>query len=248
MLNVLPTGQPFDFRSTLKADRSSWANWSDLYGPVSRSPPTSNLETTSTNLFQTNLDVSVPPTLHVTSTNISASASFDPSNIVLLTDGYCASTCAIFAELLKTQAHGRVRSVAIGGRPIYDQTQPQTRRPAPMQALGATKGRAFWSFESILSSVQHATRGLSTISELSEHSQLNSTMPLLSHFSDLPLRRTFRPDAAGVNGVNHIRVGDENRMPLQFVRDEADLRLFFTRDMLVSKEKVWERVAEMAFG
>jgi hypothetical protein len=42
---------------------------------------------------------------------------FAPKDILLLTDAYCASTCTIFAEELKTQAG--VKSVVIGGRPEY---------------------------------------------------------------------------------------------------------------------------------
>jgi hypothetical protein len=39
---------------------------------------------------------------------------FEQDNIVILSDGSCGSTCAIFSELLKTQAG--VQSIAVGGR------------------------------------------------------------------------------------------------------------------------------------
>jgi len=29
---------------------------------------------------------------------------FDPDNIVILSDAFCGSTCAVFAEMMKTQA------------------------------------------------------------------------------------------------------------------------------------------------
>jgi hypothetical protein len=222
-----PSGSAFDVRLALRPDGSTWSNWSAL----------SDGSGSTTNLFRTNLDVSSPPTLRVTPTNGSAEPPFDPANVVLLTDGYCASTCAIFAELLKTRTAGRVRSVVVGGRP--DQHA--------MQALGATKGRAFWSFASILAGAQSAVQGLT------QHERFDATsssLSTLARLSDLPLRRTFRPEAAGVNGVNHIRVGvdGDDPVPLQFVRDEADMHLFFTPAMLASKETLWERVATAAFG
>ncbi len=111
-----------------------------------------------------------------------------------------------------------------------------------MQHLGNTKGGAFWPFDSILSRVQSAS--VSTTPKRREpHNEI-----LNWKFSDLPLRRTFRPEAAGVNGLNHIHVGDDGGMPLQFLYEEADLRMFFTREMLTGQEKVWGKVAEIAFG
>ena len=46
-----------------------------------------------------------------------------------LTDGFCGSTCAIFAELMKTDAG--VRRVAMGGVPSIS---------GPMQAVSGSRG------------------------------------------------------------------------------------------------------------
>jgi hypothetical protein len=53
---------------------------------------------------------------------------FEAENIVILYDGYCASTCTIFSELMRQL--GDVKAVAIGGRPNTN----------PIQAVGGTKG------------------------------------------------------------------------------------------------------------
>jgi len=53
---------------------------------------------------------------------------FRAEDIILLTDGVCASTCSIFTELMVQQSG--VRSLAIGGRPSL----------GPMVAVGGTKG------------------------------------------------------------------------------------------------------------
>jgi len=52
---------------------------------------------------------------------------FESHNIILLHDGGCGSTCAIFAELMKSQG---VRSIAVGGRP----------QNGPMQGTTGSKG------------------------------------------------------------------------------------------------------------
>ena len=53
---------------------------------------------------------------------------FDPVNITLILDGYCGSTCALFAEFMKTQVG--IRTIAFGGRSQH----------GPMQGVGGTKG------------------------------------------------------------------------------------------------------------
>ncbi|KIX03282.1 uncharacterized protein Z518_06834 [Rhinocladiella mackenziei CBS 650.93] len=255
--NAPPTGEAWDVRSALTPEGLSYANWPGLYGPVpvSSSRPDSGCENFQlTNTFQPNPHVMAPPALQLTKTNISAQPVFAPSNILLLADGFCASTCAIFAELLKTHTQGLVRSVAVGGRPAaytyaelnadLGYSDVPVSVPAPMQVSGTTKGRAFWPFRSILSAAQTAEEGLA------RDRRENANVSALEKLSDLPLRRTLRPEAAGVNGVNHIRVneGHGTGLPLQFVRDDAEFRLFFTRDMLVNQMTVWERVAGLVFG
>lgn len=53
---------------------------------------------------------------------------FAAENIVVVYDGYCASTCTIFSELMTTQGH--VKTIALGGRPNKD----------IIQAVGGVKG------------------------------------------------------------------------------------------------------------
>ena len=40
---------------------------------------------------------------------------FAPEDILMLTDGFCGSTCSVFAEQMKT--HQGVKSVVVGGLP-----------------------------------------------------------------------------------------------------------------------------------
>lgn len=57
---------------------------------------------------------------------------FAAEDIVMIYDGYCASTCTIFSEFMRTQAG--VKSIAYGGRPSGDSSTPI------IQAIGGVKG------------------------------------------------------------------------------------------------------------
>jgi stage V sporulation protein SpoVS len=53
---------------------------------------------------------------------------FHAGNIVLIQDGFCGSTCAMFAELTREQ--GKVQTVVVGGRAVNQ----------AIQAVGSSKG------------------------------------------------------------------------------------------------------------
>ena len=54
---------------------------------------------------------------------------FKAEDVIMITDGFCGSTCSVFAELMRTQA--KIKSYTFGGRP--DNT-------GPMQAVGGVRG------------------------------------------------------------------------------------------------------------
>lgn len=68
-----------------------------------------------------------------------------PENIVLLLDGYCASTCTLFSQFLKWDAG--VKSIAMGGRP--DQV-------GVIQGVGGVKGAQSFSYGSVFDEMQKA--------------------------------------------------------------------------------------------
>lgn len=59
---------------------------------------------------------------------------FAAEDLILMYDGYCASTCHLLSEFLRTQAG--VRSVTFGGRPDLD----QDGKIPIIQNYGGTKG------------------------------------------------------------------------------------------------------------
>ena len=63
---------------------------------------------------------------------------FNASDMILLYDGFCASTCTVFSELMKTL--GGVQSIAVGGRPQL----------AAMQGVGGVKGSNDQTFSTLI--------------------------------------------------------------------------------------------------
>ena len=116
-----PMGEPFDYHSDVKLDGTSFSSWSELFGPVTRTCGN------YTNLFEENINTGLAAVHISTGTG---TLPFTVENIVLLTNGYCASACAV---LMKNLAG--VRSIAVGGRP----------QKGPTQYVGGTKGKQIFS-------------------------------------------------------------------------------------------------------
>lgn len=155
---------------------------------------------------------------------------FAAENIVLLQDGYCASTCAVFAELMKSQ--GGVRSVVVGGRP----------QAGPMVAVGGTKGAQTLAFDVIVAAANDS-RNLAESDE--QLALLESTGVVSLADSETALSRTaVGPEGlqGSINYRNNYRKGDETDTPLQFVKDYADCRVFYTAPMMFDPVPLWNTV------
>ncbi|KLU91466.1 hypothetical protein MAPG_09986 [Magnaporthiopsis poae ATCC 64411] len=74
---------------------------------------------------------------------------FEAKDIVLVTDGFCASTCTILARMLTH--HQKVKTLALGGRPLK----------APMQVVGGVKGAQVIKFNLFQQILANALRKLS---------------------------------------------------------------------------------------
>lgn len=148
---------------------------------------------------------------------------FAAENIVLVYDGSCASTCTIFSEMMRIQ--GGVKSIALGGR-------PNTR---PIQGIGGTKGSLVLLFGDIYYFIDRAKR-LTT-----DHRTLSN----LKKYSVYPF---YRGNGGSVNAQDQIlRHNVKDGLPAQFVREEADCRLFWTEAMIANVTGVWEAAAHAAF-
>ncbi|KAK3399896.1 hypothetical protein B0T20DRAFT_172260 [Sordaria brevicollis] len=149
---------------------------------------------------------------------------FDASNIVILYDGVCASTCTLASEFLRIQAG--VQSIAMGGRPNHNL----------IQGVGGVKGAQVLQYRNIYS---YAKKYL-------PFAKTDSQKKALSKFSLLPINRS---SSAAVNVRDQIlRDNVNDGIPAQFVVEESECRLFWTLDMVKDVSAVWKRAADVAFN
>ncbi|KAJ8071606.1 hypothetical protein OCU04_001929 [Sclerotinia nivalis] len=150
---------------------------------------------------------------------------FAAEDIVMIYDGFCASTCTIFSEFMRLQAG--VKSIAFGGRPNSD----------PIQGVGGIKGAEVTSFSDIYDYAQMA---------ISSPNATPEDIAILNRFTTFPIKRST--DSV-INLRDAILPGNEDDgVPAQYVLEEADCRLYWTAPMITDVEKVWEAAATAAWG
>ncbi|KAF8851590.1 hypothetical protein BDZ45DRAFT_750549 [Acephala macrosclerotiorum] len=163
------------------------------------------------------------------------SAAFEAQNIVMLLDGGCGSTCAIFAEFMKSQ--GGVRSVAVGGR----------AQTGPMQGVGGSKGAQELPYEILETYRDDVPIVASLLKNPPAMPTGVSIPPSLSDYT--PLGSKARLNVGGrVNFRNNIRDGDTSQTPLQFVYEAANCRIFYEAEDIFDMSNLWNRVANVTWG
>lgn len=121
----------YNYRTDADVNYEPFDSWPDKYGPHPYGPGDDKY----TNIIRWNLsDVLTPLNSggiyvsgYLKRSNITVQP-FAAEDIVIVYDGYCASTCTIFSELMRQQAG--VKTIALGGRPNKD----------IIQAVGGVKG------------------------------------------------------------------------------------------------------------
>lgn len=147
-----------------------------------------------------------------------------PENIVLLYDGSCGSTCALFSQSMKWDAG--VKSIAMGGR-------PEVR--GKIQGVGGVKGSQMYSFGSVYGFTQMAKRATNDSGLIA---QLDRFTPYIMS----------RASATGVNVKDQILRQDWNDgTPAQFVAEYSDCRLYWRADMHRDITNLWKAAATAAF-
>ncbi|KAL1633608.1 hypothetical protein SLS56_002756 [Neofusicoccum ribis] len=154
---------------------------------------------------------------------------FESANIVILYDGYCASTCAIFSELMRQQ--GNVSTIALGGRPQY----------GAIQAVGGVKGFNNFNWAAIQQWVYEAYQNANP----DEQAKYNESYQT-NYASYVPFNRAALDP--NVNVRDGLRQGDETGTPLQFTYEEADCRLFYTAEMTLDVTAIWKAAADSKWG
>lgn len=220
----------YNYRTDVDVNYENFDSWPDKYGPETFGPGPD----TFTNIIRWNLsDVLTPENSggiivsgYGNRSNITDQP-FAAENIVVVTDGYCASTCAIFGELMRQQ--GGVNFVMLGGRPNTD----------VVQAVGGVKGTNSYPWDYILSSVAIPFE----VAHYHDAEYYSNTA--LGNYSELPL---YRATNFVVNARDGYREGDTSNTPLQFVYEPADCRIYYTPAMAVDQTAMWKSVADSAFN
>jgi hypothetical protein len=124
---------------------------------------------------------------------------------------------------------GGVKSIAIGGRPTTN----------PMQGVGGVRGGLLSTWEQL-------------------YQQTDQEMALVEYPDpDYLFIQANRPDitpivyssTAGLN-IRDVILPDhfEDGLPAQYVVENADCRLFYTRDMILNVTSIWNAAATAAFN
>lgn len=149
---------------------------------------------------------------------------FAAEDIVILTDGVCASTCTIFTGLM-TREQG-VRTIALGGRPLK----------APMQAIGGVKGAQVFKFSQLQSLTEGVLKAVTTKPAGLALPSINSPplMPVVLKDAQYNFRNAYAQNAT-------------DGPPLQFVYEAANCRRFYKREYLADITQVWRDMADIAW-
>ncbi|EUC46788.1 hypothetical protein COCMIDRAFT_91896 [Bipolaris oryzae ATCC 44560] len=221
---------PFSNDAYLSASLEEFPDWASMY------PPLRFKGDNFTSLLKYNLSdplttSSTRLAVGITMTGYNDRSNFtdDPfraEDLVILSDGICASTCSIFLELMVQQSG--VRSIALGGRPLA----------GPMVSVGGTKGTL------VLPSVY-----IEAISVFVALQFADSRSELAEWSSFLPVQPPIAVLDAGVNFQDNIRAGLENGgAPTQFLNDSASCRVWYEARDYFNVTGLWEKTAQIAFG
>jgi len=225
----------FNYRSDVNAEGKNFESWADKFGPGLQQKGDN-----FTNHQRWNLsDVLIPLNsggIYVHGYGPLADYKEQPfaaEDVVVVTDGYCASTCTIFSELMRQRAG--VKYISLGGRP----------REGITQAVGGVKGTNNYPWTYIQSLAQYTVTELNNTVEESE--QLRKT-ELGDYFDDFVFQRATIGNAINVNFRDGIRDNDTSNVPLQFVYEAADCRILYTKAMTVDVTAIWKAVADSTWG
>ncbi|KAK1985706.1 peptidase S41 family protein [Colletotrichum cereale] len=157
---------------------------------------------------------------------------FESQNIVIVSDGACASTCTIFTSLL-VEEQG-VRTIALGGRP----------REAAMQAVGGVKGSQVLTFANLQGIIKQTARDAIEANYLD---YLRYAFDVLPDIGEPPLLPSLAASGGSFNYRNAYARDNVDGYSEQFMYKAANCRLFYTSEMITDPVAIWTRSADIAW-
>lgn len=219
----------FDYHYDQTADGKPFGSWAEKLGPhkIDRDLYTSVSRWNLSDVHITYSSGGINIHGYGPLANVSKQRPFKAENIVILTDGYCASTCTIFSEFLTKQAG--VKTIAMGGRSNSN----------PIQAIGGVKGTNNFGYSYI--------QALAQTSVYIAEDQATYNSSVLQQYND---EIVFNRAAAGpgINVRDGLKYKDDSGIALQFIYEEADCRLYYTPEMTVDITAVWKAAADVQWG
>ncbi|KAL6702625.1 hypothetical protein ACN47E_001294 [Coniothyrium glycines] len=221
---------PFSNDAYVNTQLDEFATWSDMY------PPERFHNDNFTALLKYNLSDPLTTSNERTAVGITITGygsrdnyttdPFRAEDLLILSDGICASTCSIFTELM-TQQSG-VRTLTVGGRP----------QPGPSVPVGGTKGTL------VLPALY-----LHALSEYVLVQFASSTSQAAEWRTFVPQTFSIATVDASVNFQDNIRRGLETAgVPTQFLNDTSSCRIWYEPDMYFNVTRLWEKASSVAWG
>lgn len=217
---------PFNYHSYLDKDLNNFTSWEDMY------PPSKFHDDSFTDLLRYNLSDPLTTSseewsIGVTMTSYGDRSNFTndpfkPEDLIILSDGICASTCSLFTELMVQQSG--VKTLAVGGRP----------NTGPMQPVGGTKGSLVLQSDYLIAISDYVVSNFDAASDA---------------IDSLPTDFAIMAADASINFQDNIRKGlEQDGTPTQFLNDTASCRIWYESDMYLNVTALWSKAAAVAFG
>lgn len=221
---------PFSNEAFLSANLTAFADWNAMY------PPVRFKNDNFTALLRYNLSDPLSTSDAQTATGIvptgygnRANFTEDPfraEDIIILSDGLCASTCAVFLELMVQQSG--VRTLTVGGR----------HQDGPTVPVGGVKGSLVIPYEYLI-----------TVSNFIVLRFARTTAQAREWATFLPSPFGIAVQDASVNFQDQIRKGlESDGIPTQFLNDTSSCRIWYEPQMLINVTRLWEKTAAVAWG
>jgi hypothetical protein len=226
----------FNYRLPLNVDNENFTSWQDYFGPHDHNGDkfTTPARWDLLNFFSDDLNMDITG-YRTRAGDLEKTQAFDAKNIVLLQDGGCGSTCAVFSEFAKFQ--GGVQQIVVGGKP----------EKGAMQGVAGSKGSQVYTFSHVQQEASNAFDNLATNQE-----QLNNTDLGKTAWAHRPLMRSAYQSsglaASTINLRDNIRMNDTDEVPLEFIYEAADCRLFYTSDMIRDPTVLWKKTVDGHWG
>ncbi|KPI37221.1 uncharacterized protein AB675_1462 [Cyphellophora attinorum] len=220
-------GSPFVALADMNATGGAFKSWEDKFGPHDFHGDR------FTSVIQWNLSDPFWTKSGYDDSNLDPDSGrpFAVEDIIMLTDGYCASTCASFVELMTIQAG--VKTVAAGGQ--------KESEALPMQAIGGVRGANVYPFQLIWSWARDAmTLAIGTAAE-------SIVEEVFGRYSSIPMTRAAG-SGGSVNSRDGLRLGDIEQIPLQFRYQKADCHIYYQKEHVVDVSTLWKSVWDVTWG